>query len=153
MFKVGDEVVFLDLEKLTLDKGVVSTINEAYDYPVEVTLDCDNIMLTFTKKGFILKSNNIQQLYHKGTTLDFNPAPEPKRHPNLQLNDLVWVWNDSESREQALIRCFAEFTVQGKIRCFINGETNIRTIETTIWDNYEVVKNDYTNKRRSDHNA
>jgi len=141
MFQIGDEVKFLDLETLTLKDGIVTEIDLDADYPVTVSFENDKTEI-FTQNGFLFRFSKLQQLYHKGTTLELKVAPEPKRQHKLQKDDLVWVWDDHETRNSAVVRCFSHFNVYNQIECFVNGKTSNTAERSKVWSDYEEVKHD-----------
>ena len=78
MFQIGDEVVFLHLDTLTLEDGIVISIGPSNDtYPIIVKLKKEEE--SFTADGRYYNTDRIPQLYYKGTTVEIKKAPEPDR--------------------------------------------------------------------------
>lgn len=69
--------------------------------------------------------------------VNINPELEKKEPspPDLKVDDLVWVWNDSKKNKK--IRCFAGFTDNQKILAWNNGETSVHNTITFEWEHWE----------------
>ena len=133
-FEVGDEVY-----SLTYREGTVANYHTDSDDPYIIRVQFNSgVTETYTKQGKLFGDDDISDLYH-GVPVICGP-PEPKRRPNLKMDDKVLVRRNGEPRWYAAH--FKKWKDNGQIVCWAQGVTSFTAAcqfaSESVWQEYKL---------------